>query len=523
MLSDMNEIGIDGGAEPLDGRLRAVCDLAVASVREEAGRHEYDGVVQELDAAGVAAALRRVGPGARRDDPGVEAHLAAFEDAARVRFGALERHRRDPLLHIGNLDVSCYDRGYAPAPERAAARRAHLARWPDAADAAVRTLDAVPAPVAAVAVGIARGLAEALDAESAAALGVSETAAARGAVGRLVAHLDATARDGDPRAALGSDALAALMSCGEGALPDLHRLARQAADELARLQAGLEQECGRLDPGRSAAEVVAQLHADWPQEPAMLVAEVSSLVEEITAFCRDTDLVPYTDGELLIGPPPPSRRWVMAMMAWSAPDEPDAPSWYWLTPPDPAWDAADTAAWQAVFCRTSLPAITAHEVVPGHHAHARALRRVVAPERRLLHSPSFVEGWAHYAEEMLVDVGFRAHDPRFRIGVCLEALVRITRLAVAIGLHTEEMDLPHAVERFRRDALLDGVAARAEAERGLIEPTYGRYAWGKLAVRDVAGRAAAAWGEGFSLSRLHRSLLALGSPPLALLDQVLDG
>lgn len=516
MLCRMTDAATEGATGELHRRLRAVCDLSVASVREESGRHEYDGTIQELDGTGVGAALRRVGGGPACVDAGVEAHLAAFEDAARVRFGELEMHRRDPLLHVTNLDVSCYDRSYAPEEERARARRRHLALWPEGVDAAVHTLDAVPAPVAAVASGIARGLSGGLVDD------LPGHAAARAAVDRLVAHLDACARTGSPDAALGPDALAALMGCGEGKRPDLHRLTRLATDELARLRDALEQECGRLDPHRPATEVVAELHADHPTDPATLNAEVAELVAEITAFCRDEDLVPYTDGELRIGPPPPSRMWAMAMMAWSAPDEPDAPSWYWLTPPDPSWDPEDVAAWQAVFCRTSLPAITAHEVVPGHLAHARALRRVVAPERRILHSPSFVEGWAHYAEEMLVEVGFRAGDPRFRIGVCLEALVRITRLAVAIGLHTGEMDLPEAVDRFRRDALLGGVAACAEAERGLVEPTYGRYAWGKLAVRDVADRARVAWGAGFSRSRLHRSLLALGSPPLALLDQIVE-
>ena len=44
-----------------------------------------------------------------------------------VELGELELHRANPLYHVAALDVSCYDREYAPAEERAEARRRHLA------------------------------------------------------------------------------------------------------------------------------------------------------------------------------------------------------------------------------------------------------------------------------------------------------------------------------------------------------------------------------------------------------------
>jgi uncharacterized protein (DUF885 family) len=106
--------------------------------------------------------------------------------------------------------------------------------------------------------------------------------------------------------------------------------------------------------------------------------------------------------------------------------------------------------------------------------------------------------------------------------VYLEALVRVTRLTVAIGLHAGGMRLAEAVDLFRRDAFLTGAAARAEAGRGLFEPTYGRYTWGKLAINDLTARAHAAQGPAFRRGQLHRDLLALGSPPIGLLSPAID-
>jgi uncharacterized protein (DUF885 family) len=122
----------------------------------------------------------------------------------------------------------------------------------------------------------------------------------------------------------------------------------------------------------------------------------------------------------------------------------------------------------------------------------------------------------------MVEEGFRADDPRFAAGVWLEALVRVTRMACAIGLHTGAMTVEEATRRFEQDALMARASAASEARRGTFDVTYGRYTWGKLAVLRLRDEARAAWGPGFSLGRFHRAVLALGSPPLGLLPTVLE-
>jgi uncharacterized protein (DUF885 family) len=141
--------------------------------------------------------------------------------------------------------------------------------------------------------------------------------------------------------------------------------------------------------------------------------------------------------------------------------------------------------------------------------------------RRTFFSSAFVEGWAHYAEELCVEEGFRADDPRFAIGVCVEALVRVIRLAVAIGLHTGAMTVDDAVRRFETDAFLRGPAARAEATRATYDPTYGRYTWGKLEILALRDEARVRWGGRYSPRRFHDALLALGAPPLGLMGDAL--
>src|ERR1700685_3253605 len=211
--------------DDLTPRLRAVCDLDIADVREFSGRHEYDGKIQDLSRDGVRAGLARLagaagarpGLGAPQhqaavglvaraapllDDPHDEAQLAVFERAARTWLGEQEMHRRNPLVHLAGLDLACYDREYAPQRQRDEARAAHLAGWPAAIESAIETLDSVSAPVAAALVDGIRGLAAGIPANADAE--VRRTALAAHA--RLVAHIERAATHGDPDAALGSAA-----------------------------------------------------------------------------------------------------------------------------------------------------------------------------------------------------------------------------------------------------------------------------------------------------------------------------
>jgi hypothetical protein len=506
---------MSGGMDDLPPRLRAACDLLMPAVREMAGRHEYDGRIPDYSVPGVRAALARVGHGDPLDDVHDEAHLRAVEEHLRIHYAELKLHRRSPLDHLTALELACYDREYAPAGERSAARLRHLAGWPAAVDTAVRTLDLVPAPVARALLGAVGGLAAGIPADS------GETGEqARAAHARLVAHLEHLAEHGDPDASLGGRALTRLMGDAEALDVDLATLAARTDRERDRLMERLTEACARTGSAAPPLELCRELVRDHPDIDGVMETS-RHWAERALAFTRERDLVPYHDGECSVGPSPESRRWGMAMMAWAAPGEPDAPSWYHITPPDPAWPAGDIEDWLQVFSATTLPGITVHEVAPGHFSHGRAIRHAPTVVRRILHSEAFAEGWAHYGEELCVEEGFLADDPRFEIGVWLEALVRVTRLACAIGVHTGAMTVEDGARRFAADTHLAGPAARVEAERALFDPTYGRYTLGKLEILRLRDRARQTWGAGYSHQRFHRALLDLGSPPLGLIGAAL--
>lgn len=528
-----------------DSRLRAILDLSVPRARLDAGRHEYDGTVQDLSLSGVREALRRLG-GSPYADEHDEAHVSAAEQALRVRFGELELHRVNPMWHVENLELDCYDRDYAPAADRAEARRLHLSQWPDAVDAAVRSLDRMPAAVAQAVLPSARGLSAYLPA---AASTRPEAADARRALDRFLAHLESAATPSSPSSqptsrrmppadsptstptsrrvppfdgeVLGEDGLARLLGASEAVDVDLGRLAARADAERDRLRAMLADACDRLAPDQTIAETLDRLDDDHPTA-ADLVERTRELVGTVLDWTRDSGLVPVDDGTCEVGTTPASQPWQVATMTSAAPYEPDAPSWFRVTPPPSDWPAGERDAWLRTYSRPQLMNIAIHEVAPGHFSHGRALRRVTGDVRRSLHSSAFSEGWAHYCEELALEQGFGDGDPAFAAAVARDGLLRVTRLACTIGLHTGEMTLDEAAHRMVTDAYVHPAMAHQRAARGLFDPTMGEYTWGKLVILDIREQAQKTWGAGFSLPRFHKALLDLGSAPLGLLPTAIE-
>ncbi len=157
-------------------------------------------------------------------------------------------------------------------------------------------------------------------------------------------------------------------------------------------------------------------------------------------------------------------------------------------------------AWLQKFNYPTLADISAHEVAPGHYVHSLFMRRTPGKIRRIWiglnpfpQPSSGQDGWAHYAEQLVSDEGFKREDPRYRLAQISEALTRICRLIAGLRLHSGDWTIDQAAEFFEREAHLPAPAARQEAVRGTYDPTYGGYFLGKMAAfklrRDYAAGA----------------------------------
>jgi uncharacterized protein (DUF885 family) len=223
----------------------------------------------------------------------------------------------------------------------------------------------------------------------------------------------------------------------------------------------------------------------------------------------------------LVDEAPPYQRWNFAYIVIPGPYEKGLPSTYYISPPDPKWPAAEQKAYLPG--RSSLLFTSAHEVWPGHFLQFLHSNRAPSKFAQVFQTYAFVEGWAHYAEEMMYDAGLDADDPSIHVGQLTEALLRNVRFLSAIGLHTGRMSVAESKKMFRESAFADAGNAGQQAARGTFDPAYLNYTLGKLMIRKLRDDWTASRGGRSAWRDFHDQFLRYGGPPIPLVRNAMLG
>jgi len=290
--------------------------------------------------------------------------------------------------------------------------------------------------------------------------------------------------------------------------------------ELKKVQAEFDAAARRVAPDRPPLDVWRGVLDDHPKR-GEVAAAAQKTVDELFAFIRARRLVDLPAGERVVVAAAPAYDLGLASMHSSPPLEPrPVKSYYYVTDAQADWPPERQNLWLQKFNYATLADITAHEVAPGHYVHSLFMRRTPGKIRRVWiglnpfpQPSSGQDGWAHYAEQLISDEGFKTDDPRYRLAMTSEALTRICRLIAGLRLHSGEWTIDRAAQLFERDAHLPAPAARQEAVRGTYDPTYGGYFIGKMAALKLRRDYQAARGARFSLREFHERVMTDGIAP----------
>jgi uncharacterized protein (DUF885 family) len=173
--------------------------------------------------------------------------------------------------------------------------------------------------------------------------------------------------------------------------------------------------------------------------------------------------------------------------------------------------------------RWTLPTLTYHEAVPGHHLQLSLQQAARLPLiRKMLWFAAYGEGWALYAEQLADEMELYADDPLGRIGYLHDALFRAVRLVLDTGLHAKRWSREAAIAYFI-DAIGDPEScAVSEVERYCVWPGQAcSYMVGKLTWLDLRTRARASMGPRFDIRAFHDAGLLAGAVPLTVLDRLI--
>jgi uncharacterized protein (DUF885 family) len=527
----------------------------------ELGFHQFDGKLTDYSRASIDEELARLKEFARRLD-GVETaalspqgyfdfrNLRAGIRREFFRFEEMGSYRRNPMTYAGALDVSPYiKRDFAPLEQRVRGIIAILNQAPEVTAAGRANLeDSLPKPWVEAAIEVGDGSAKFLEKDLVDALkDVKDTAlraefnaADQRAVAEMRGFVKFLRDEKLPRAtspfALGRDSFAKMLREGELITQSPEEVLQIGLAELGREQALFAETAAKIDPARQPIEVFNQIQSDHPTAQG-LIPDTRKDLEAIRKFVVDHHIVtipsqvhPRVEETL-----PFDRAGSFASMDSPGPFETKATeAYYYVTPVEANWTAKEKDDWLRAFNYYTSDVVSIHEVYPGHYVQFLCMNASPATRlEKILGSYAYIEGWAHYSEQMLIDEGYGEIGPaagdqpvalkaaKYRLAQLDESLLRVCRLCVAIKMHCQGMSLEAGSKFFQDNCYYGEKPSYAEARRGTFDPGYANYTLGKLMILKLRKDYQAQEGGRYSLEKFHNEFLRHGTPPVPLLRELL--
>ena len=520
-----------------------------------AGLHEFDSQLEERSASAVAAEVRRL--------RGVLAELARVPEwrlspDARYDFLVLQSHAAAQLLELEDVRMwrrnpnvynqlvssgvdNILKRNYAPIEQRlpsVLARERQIARLLEEARA---NLDNPPRIYTETAIAQVAGRVDFFERvvpQMFERAGGSQLNAARRAefhaandqaVAALRGFREWLERDLLPRStgdfALGAENFRRKLLYEEMVDTPVPALLREGERQLRETQDQMRAVAEEIAPGRGVLAALQLLAREHPSADG-LVGEARAELDRIRAFIRSEEIMtPPARENLSVAETPEYAR----SLSFASLDAPGAfervatEAYYYVTPPDPAWSSQQQEEHLEHYNRYSLTITSIHEAFPGHYYQALKLRQTPSRVRSALGAASFVEGWAHYCEQMMIEEGFGGNNPKLRLAQLDAALLRLCRYVIGIRMHTAGMSYDEAVEFFMREGYQARTNAEREARRGTLDPTYLVYTLGKMEIIRLREEWRSRMGDSFRIGDFHDRLLSYGMPPVKILRMAMLG
>ena len=525
------------------------------------GFHQYDGKITDFNQSSLDAELARLQSFDRRlaELDAKQLSTDAFYDY-RILRGAIKReifsfdqmqvYSQNPMTYAGVIDVNIYvKRNFAPLEERVRSITAILNQAPKIFAAARTNLaESLPKPQIEIAIDQAGGSVDFLGKDLVDALKpvkdeklMADFNASNGrAIEELRGYVSYLKEQKLPKAneryALGREKYSKLLEYGEMVTLTPEELLDLGLRELRRKQEVFAEAASEIDPGKKPIEVFQAIQKDHPTEQK-LIPDTARDLEMIRQFLIDHKIItlPSPVRAQVTETPQYLRATSFASMDTPGPFETKATeAYYYVTPPESNWSTQQKEEWLSAFNYYTTDIVSIHEAYPGHYVQFLHLNASPATKlEKIFGSYAFIEGWAHYAEQMMVDEGFggsssptptheeQVKAAKYRLAQADEALLRFCRFYVSIKMHCQGLTVDEATKFFQENCYYEEKPARQEALRGAFDPEYLYYTLGKFEIFKLREDYRKQEGAGFTLQKFHDEMLRHGAPPIRLLREIL--
>jgi uncharacterized protein (DUF885 family) len=289
--------------------------------------------------------------------------------------------------------------------------------------------------------------------------------------------------------------------------------------------------CARLVNAKPNADKLATIKAgmavaakDRPLRQN-LFSDAAKTTEEATAFIRAKDFISLPDAPVkIIEMPKFQQGFSVAYCDSPGPLDRQLETFYAISPIPADWDETRVKSFLSEYNSHMLYELSIHEAMPGHYLQIWHSNKNPSVTRAVLGSGTFIEGWACYAEDLMIEQGFGADNPLRRLTNLKMRLRSVTNAILDQGIHIENWDEATAMtfmtgEAFQEEREAAGKWTRARLSSGQLSTYF--VGWGEH--HALRKHAEATWGADFNLKKYHDTALSHGSPPARFVRQLMFG
>jgi uncharacterized protein (DUF885 family) len=247
-----------------------------------------------------------------------------------------------------------------------------------------------------------------------------------------------------------------------------------------------------------------------------IVEIATEYLEQASNFVIEKNIVTMPDDPVeIIAMPEFQRGITFAYLDPPGPLDKGQKAFYAVAPLPADWTEEQVESFLREYNLLSMQDLTIHEGVPGHYLQLALSNRYPSALRSVLWSGPFVEGWAVYAERVMIDEGYLDHDPLMRLINLKWYLRAVTNAIIDSAIHVDGMTRDEAIKLMIEGGLQEEREAAGKWVRAqLTSAQLSTYFVGYQEHAAMRKAVEEAWGDEFTLRRYHDQALSYGSPPV---------
>jgi uncharacterized protein (DUF885 family) len=265
------------------------------------------------------------------------------------------------------------------------------------------------------------------------------------------------------------------------------------------------------------AVIEAALALAYAVRPARdaVVQTAKDLLAKATDFVRTKNLITLPDAPVEVVLMPEFARGVAVAYCDSpGPLDKNLKTYFDVMPIPDDWSQAQVDSFLREYNSYGIQDVAVHEAMPGHFVqlwHADACPSIL---RAVLGSGSFIEGWAVYAEGMMVEQGFRGDEPLYKLSQLKVLLRTVTNAILDQMVHVDGISKEDAMRLMTQVAFQQESEAAGKWVRAQLSSTQlSTYFVGVSEHNAIRAEAQKRAGAAFDLKGYHDKVLSFGNAP----------